>query len=131
MPIKGGHHTKEAKEKISRYHSNLPIEKHPCWKGGFPKVNGEYITFKVPEGCKFSCMANKKGYILLHRLIMAEYLQRPLTKEEVVHHINDIKDDNRIENLKLLKDSRNHVNLYHRDNVNGRLIKFKGEVKNG
>lgn len=44
---------------------------------------------------------NKRARIAEHVFVMSEYLKRPLTKNERVHHKNGIRDDNRIENLEL------------------------------
>lgn len=81
------------------------------------KKNEEYIQFgdkcrkvhKKSSGYLDVTIANKKRYV--HRLVMEEYLGRPLRKDEHVHHINGDKTDNRIENLEILNISE-HSRLH-------------------
>jgi hypothetical protein len=76
-------------------HPERCAENHPNWKNGINATKG-YVKIYQPNHPH----SNKK-YVLLHRLVAEEKLGRFLNKEEVVHHINCIKNDNRIENLYL------------------------------
>jgi hypothetical protein len=91
------------------YHRKKQSEKIRIKRGvsldhQFRRKNGEGTIHK--EGYKIVSIgdhpnAQKRGLILEHILIMSNFLGRPLKKHENVHHINGIKDDNRIENLEL------------------------------
>lgn len=59
---------------------------------------GDYIYAVVPEHPK----ATKNHYVLMHRIVMENYLGRLLTDEEVIHHKDHNKKNNSIENLELI-----------------------------
>ena len=55
--------------------------------------------------------ATKNGYVLLHRIIMENHLGRLLNTDEVVHHLNHNKKDNRLENLQILS-NKEHSKIH-------------------
>ncbi len=82
-------------------------DKHPSWKGGkiLDKRGYFYIykSYLSPEEIiLFSSMLNNRGYIFEHRLVIARALKRALERSEIVHHLNGIKTDNRLCNLKIV-----------------------------
>lgn len=73
--------------------------------------------------------AKKDGWIFEHRLIMSEYLGRPLAEYEHVHHIDENKLNNDFNNLKVMSMSE-HIKYHNskkelvRDEL-GRIIGYK------
>ena len=58
----------------------------------------------------------KNGYVLLHRIIMENYLGRLLEDDEIVHHLDYNKLNNKLSNLELML-SIEHVKLHMKDKV--------------
>ena len=83
------------------------LDKHWNWKGSAKDQHG-YIMIKKP----FHPRADHQGYVKLAILVMEKHLKRFLKPEEVVHHINHIKNDNRINNLKLFKNMSEHMKFH-------------------
>jgi hypothetical protein len=62
--------------------------------------------------CKNHPNASKKGCVLEHRLVMEQFLGRYLMPDEVIHHKNGNRLDNRLENLELLSSDSEHMKLH-------------------
>lgn len=116
---KGCKLTDEQKRKIS--------EKNSCNYNGLngyghtKKHNQGYILAYAPKHPN----AHKDGYVMFHTVLMERNLGRYLNENEVVHHINHNKSDNRIENLMLMtkhEHSSMHMKERHAKRRNDLLI---------
>lgn len=79
--------------------------------GGHEKKRTDgYIKVYVPDHPN----ATADGYVMKHTLVMEKAVGRFLKADEVVHHINRVRDDNRLENL-LLMTKQEHMALHMRE----------------
>ena len=122
----------ETKEKISiakqGYHPVNEFRKgqlgnkHPAWKNG---------KIKIPQGYILVYILNhsfaRGNHILEHRFVVEQQINRYLLPTEVCHHINEIKNDNRPENLMAFVNKSAHQRFHHNpDNVRSNEIIFDG-----
>ncbi|WP_185858864.1 HNH endonuclease signature motif containing protein [Vreelandella populi] len=80
--------------------------RNPNWNGGVYRGNG-YILLK-----------RDGKYVPEHRLVVEEHIGRKLRNDEVVHHINHDKTDNRIENLQVMSRAE-HIEEHRADLIDG------------
>lgn len=107
-------------------------EGNPKWRGGRYKTAQGHVLVYCPDHPN-----QVKGMVMEHRLVMEAHIGRYLTREEVVHHINEIKDDNRIENLQLCanasehRKAHGHYQPYNCEECGKDIQRSEGQRKNG
>lgn len=101
-PFKGRKHSKESRDKLSKA---LKGKKPWNYKGWYIDHHGYKLIIAKDHPNAY------KGYIKEHRHIMSKHLGRPLNRNEIVHHINGDKLDNRIKNL-VITNLSNHSSLH-------------------
>lgn len=79
------------------------------WRGGRRRGGhgGEYILILQRD----HPFATLEGYVMEHRLVMEKKIGRYLEPNEIVHHKNGKKDDNRINNLELVN-RKEHAKIH-------------------
>jgi len=96
---------------IGRTTVNRWIHKHNIKIPEGKIIGTQFKKGEHPYNYKGGILITKEGYIIIyngkggydrkHRLIMEKHLNRKLTSNEIVHHINGDKTDNKINNLYL------------------------------
>ena len=101
--VRGCVELQAAKGYCSKHYQRYAKPNDPAFSLRTPNYGGGTISYK---GYRIVSKpghpnASKHGKLPEHRLVMSEMLGRPLLKNEVVHHKNGIRLDNRPENLEL------------------------------
>ncbi len=112
----------EKRGRKNRFCSKLCESKYRCLNNTYESWVGGSV---LPNGYKYITVNGKQ--IEEHRLIMMKHLGRKLLTNEQVHHKNENKLDNRIENLELLTNSE-HQRLH--STGKGIILIYKGESNN-
>lgn len=84
--------------------------KNSNWNGGRYKTTAGYILISCPGHPKASPQTN---YIPEHILLWEQGHNQVLPQGYVIHHLNGIKGDNRLENLTALPRGKHHGWLIH------------------
>jgi hypothetical protein len=98
------------------YATKMTGAANPAWKGGatYKRAKGNYSgarSVRCPPDLLTMMMAN--GYIMEHRLVMARWIGRPLTRVECVHHEDHDPLNNARSNLALWPCNRSHKMAEH------------------
>lgn len=91
-------------EKLNRSLSRKGI----LFKNGRRKSSKGYVMILKKDHPR----ADKCGYVFEHILVAEQKIGRLISREESVHHINGIKNDNRPENLMIMKNGE-HTRLHN------------------
>jgi len=113
-PMYGKKHKPESIQKMKLFQKGHPATN---WKGGITKWQGYSYIWKPNHH-----RALKLGYVNQAILVAEKMIGRLLKDNEIVHHINGIKDDNRPENLQVMT-VKEHKRLHLKDNVHKRWQK--------
>lgn len=79
------------------------LGKNPRWNGGIKFDSNGYLRERIGVG----------KYKYTHRIAYENFLGRSLMRNEVIHHKNGDKTDNRLENLELLTLSQ-HTKIHNK-----------------
>lgn len=85
--------------------SHLKGPENPNWKGGKVIASNGYVLIRVGTDHHLS---DVRGYAYEHRVVAEKKIGRKLKRGEQVHHINRQKQDNRPENIEVMKGVKEH-----------------------
>lgn len=118
--FKGRKRTEAEKRRISEIHKGKVLTEETKkkisesrFKGGVghkKQREDGYVAIYFPDHPN----SNKDGYVMEHVLVVECAIGRHLKEDECVHHINRIRDDNRLSNLRIMTKSE-HMSFHSKE----------------
>lgn len=96
------------------HHNNGKLEKSRFWKGGRYIDSIGYVQIYRPNH-----PSSRNGYIAEHRLVMEQSIGRYLNKDEHIHHKDENRQNNDLDNLQLLTRSQ-HTTIHNTTDMSNR-----------
>lgn len=95
-------------------------ENNPFWKGGRTIDKSGYVLVRTERTDR------QTPYELEHRYLW-EKAYGPLPKGHIIHHLNGIKSDNRLENLAAMSRSDHHIK--HTEPYELRILALEARIR--
>lgn len=96
------------------------LDKNPNWRGGRTLRKTGYVEIRIGSG-------NDKGTRVLEHRYVWEQAHGPIPDGWHIHHLNGIKDDNRLENLVAMSRSDHHRN--HHEPWERRIRELESRIR--
>lgn len=87
------------------------LELNPSWRGGIYTHTEGYKMLMKPD----HPFADARCYVMEHRLIMEKHLGRYLSRNELVHHIDENIQNNDISNLQIMTPAEHTRHHFSKD----------------
>lgn len=91
-----------------RTNSEAHIGNVPHNKRGWTRSAAGYTHVRLDRNSAYGAMVGRNGYVLRHRLVMAQHLGRCLEAWEIVHHKDHDRGNDALDNLELIQRATEH-----------------------
>lgn len=104
-----------------KYSSKDKDKKNRVWRKG-------YIYLYLPNHPSSRKIPPDYGYVREHQVVMEEHIGRQMVSGEQIHHIDGDKSNNKLENLVLCANTRDHLEIHNQMEIFVEKLIREGKV---
>ena len=98
------------------------------WNGGIREAGGYTLIHKNLVEDKYKYLAKINPYIPEHRIVASKKYNKILTKKDIIHHLNGVRNDNREENL-IITNNKDHERHTFEKQLQKRILELEEKLK--